>query len=70
MNEQLLKRLQDSLKMLSVCLEQLTEVGWLIHDIIEDLELDVSKCNTAVLGIEGKSADQETQTKQDEGGNT
>jgi hypothetical protein len=42
MNEQLLKRLQDSLKMLSVCLEQLTEVGWLIHDIIEDLELEVS----------------------------
>ena len=42
MNEQLIKRLQDSMKMLSACLEQLSEVGWLIHDIIEDLELELN----------------------------
>jgi hypothetical protein len=56
MNEQLLKRLQDSLKMLSVCLEQLTEVGWLIHDIIEDLELEVSPGQVVPGADAGKNA--------------
>ena len=38
MNEQILKRLQDTMKLYSVVLEQLEELQWLVKDIIEDLE--------------------------------
>jgi len=41
MNEQILKRLQDTMKLYSVVLEQLEELQWTVKDIIEDLELDL-----------------------------
>lgn len=66
MNEQILKRLQDSLKMLSVCLEQMEEVGWLFKDIIGDLELECSKCNTASADQVPIARVQENQTKQNQ----
>lgn len=50
MNEQVLKRLQDSMKMLAGCLEQLQEIGWLVHDIIEDLELELHPGQAPVDG--------------------
>lgn len=41
MNEQILKRFQDLLK-LQVCLfEQLEEIQWIIKDLIEDLEVEL-----------------------------
>lgn len=39
MNEQILKRLQDMLKLQSAILEQLSELGWITKDVIEDLVL-------------------------------
>jgi hypothetical protein len=41
MNEQILKRLQDTMKLFSVCIEQLEALCWSVHDIIEDLELEL-----------------------------
>jgi len=46
MNEQILKRLQDTMKMLSVVLEQLEQLLWLTKDIIEDLELELNPNKT------------------------
>ena len=37
--EQVLKRLQDMLKLQSALLEQLSELGWITKDVIEDLVL-------------------------------
>lgn len=42
MNEQILKRLQDTMKLYSVVLEQLEELQWLVKDIIEDLEEELN----------------------------
>lgn len=42
MNEQIIKRLQDTMKLFSVVLEQLEQLQWLVKDIIEDLEVDLN----------------------------
>jgi hypothetical protein len=43
MNDQILKRLQDMLKLQSAIIEQLETLAWLTKDIIEDLVIDLSK---------------------------
>jgi hypothetical protein len=40
-NEQIVKRLQDLLKLQLCVLEQLEQLEWLTKDLIEDLELDL-----------------------------
>jgi hypothetical protein len=42
LNEQILKRLQDALKLQVCVLEQLEELQWLLKDVIEDLVLEIS----------------------------
>lgn len=38
MSEQILKRLQDTMKMFMIVLEQLEQLQWTTKDLIEDLE--------------------------------
>jgi len=57
MNEQILKRLQDILKIQSAIIEQLEELGWIMKDLIEDLVLDLSKDmkDSSALPVEGSA---------------
>ena len=52
MNEQILKRLQDTMKLYSVVLEQLEQLQWTVKEILEDIELEISP-GQVVPGAEG-----------------
>lgn len=61
MNEQILKRLQDILKIQSAIIEQLEQLGWMTKDLIEDLVLDLNK-DSSVLQEEELEKPSETET--------
>jgi hypothetical protein len=42
MNEQVLKRMEELLRMESMVIEQLEELSWLIKDVLNDLILELN----------------------------
>lgn len=66
MTEAVAKRLQDAMRMFSICLEEMDGLMWLVKDILNDLvELESIKCNPVPAPAMANSADPGTQTKQD-----